>query len=113
MGYSRDEPFPTLLPKRLKGLDLYDNETIYRTVIYSKEAIQWSVKMKNFANDHSKINYIMAILRANINKVFKEVIAERHELAKKPKGTNAEIDKIEEVDNPKQKAKDITKFLED
>lgn len=113
LGYKEGQAFPTLLTKRLKDLDFYDNETIYKTVIYSEDAIRYSMKMKNFANDHARISYIMAILKANINTVFKQVIAERRELKKQPSQTNIDIDGMDESKNPIQKTKDLSKFVED
>ena len=112
LGYKEGEPFPTILTKRLKSLDFYDNETIYRTVLYSEDAIKYSMQMKNFANDYSRISYIIAILRANINKVWKQVLEERRQLKKQPSQTNIDIDGMEEVKNPKQKTKDISKFVD-
>lgn len=112
LGYEPGQPFPTLLTKRLKDLEFYDNEVIYKTVIYSKDAIQYSMKMKNFGSDHARISYIMAILKSNINTVFKQVIEERRQL-KKPTKTNIDIDGMDETKNPKQETKDISKFLED
>lgn len=113
LGYESGQSFPTLLTKRLKDLSFYDNEIIYRTVLYSEDAIKYSMKMKNFANDHARISYIMAILKSNINTVFKQVIEERKELKKQPSQTNIDIDGMNENKNPIQKTKDISRFIED
>ena len=113
LGYKEGQPFPTLLTKRLKDLDFYDNETIYKTVLYSEDAIRYSMQMKNFANDHARISYIMAILKANINTVFKQVLEERRQLKKQPSQTNIDIDGMDDAINPRQKTKDLSKYLEE
>lgn len=115
LGYQKGEPYPTILNKRLKSLDFYDNEVIYRTVLYCDESISNAMKTKHFDSTYMKIQYILAILRNNIAKVWKIVRAER----KAAKEQNKKLDDIvyveslDNVDNPKQINKDISKYVED
>ena len=100
--------------KRIKELDFYDNETIYRTMLYSDNAIHNALETKTFDSDYRKISYILAILRNNINKIWKIVLQERREakLDYQPIPSNI-YTSLSEIQNPKQKVKDISKFVED
>ena len=115
LGYKKGEPYPTILNKRLKSLDFYDNEVIYRTVLFSEEAILYALRTKEFDSTYMKIQYIMAILRNNIAKVWKTVREERK--AAKAEHRQLEdivyIESLDNVENPKQINKDISKFVED
>ena len=114
LGYESGQPFPTFLPKRIKELDFYDNETIYRTMLYCDNTIYDSINTKEFSSDYAKVSYILAILRNNINKIWKIVLQERRDakLAYQPIPSNI-YTSLSEIQNPKQKVKDISKFVED
>lgn len=113
LGYQSNQPFPTILPKRIKDLDFYDNETIYRTMLYSDKDIHYALETKTFKSEYGKICYIMAIIRNNINIIWKQVLQERREqkLAYQPIPSNCYAS-LSEIQNPKQKVKDLSKFVE-
>lgn len=115
LGYQKGEPYPTILNKRLKSLDFYDNEVIYRTVLFCDESISNAMKTKDFESTYMKIQYILAVLRNNIAKVWKIVREERK--AAKEQGKKLDdivyIESLETVKNPKQINKDISMFVED
>ena len=114
MGYHKGEPYPTILNKRLKSLDFYSNEVIYRTIIYCDESISNAMNTKEFSSSYLKIQYIMAVLRNNIAKVWK-MVREEQKIAKaqNKKQDVVYIDGLDNVKNPKQINKDISKFVED
>ena len=57
----------------------------------------------------------MAIIKNNINEVWKVVLQEQREArkAREQKISEVDLQSYEEIKNPKQKVKDISKFLED
>ncbi len=114
LGYHKGEPYPTILNKRLKSLDFYSNEVIYRTIIYCDESISNAMNTKEFSSSYLKIQYIMAVLRNNIAKVWK-MVREEQKIAKaqNKKQDVVYIDGLDNVKNPKQINKDISKFVED
>lgn len=114
LGYSKGQPFPTILPKRLKELDFYDNETIYNTICENEANIIYSLNTKEFNSDYSKICYVMAIIRNNIAQMWKKNMIARNEAKKayQPIPSNTYLS-LSDIQNPKQKVKDISKYLED
>ena len=114
LNYSEEQPFPTYLPKRVKELDFYDNETIYRTMLFCDEDIHTALYSKSFESDYVRVSYIMAVLKNNINKIWKIVLQERRDakLAYQPIPSSCYAS-LAEIQNPKQKVKDISKFVED
>lgn len=115
LGYQKGEPYPTILNKRLKSLDFYDNEVIYRTVLFCEDAILNAFQTKEFDSTYMKIQYMMAILRNNIAKVWKVVRQERKEAKEGTRQLDdiVYIESLDNVNNPIQTNKDISKFLED
>lgn len=115
LGYQKGEPYPTILNKRLKSLDFYDNEVIYRTVLYCDDIILNAMRTKEFESTYMKIQYILGILRNNIAKVWKIVREERKAAKEQHKKLDdiVYIESLDNVDNPKQINKDISKFVED
>jgi hypothetical protein len=69
---------------------------------------------KEFSSSYLKIQYIMAVLRNNIAKVWK-MVREEQKIAKaqNKKQDVVYIDGLDNVKNPKQINKDISKFVED
>lgn len=116
LGYHKGEPYPTILNKRLKSLDFYSNEVIYRTILYSDSSIRNALNSKEFNSTYAKIQYIMAIIRNNIAKVWKIVRTEQKEQKQKianEKNDILNMDGLENINNPKQVNKDISKFVGD
>lgn len=116
LDYQEGQPFPTILTKRLKELDFYDNETLYRTMCDEKveEGIAWATQNIKFDNDYMKISYIMAIIRNNVARIWKIVIKERKADNRPYMPIPSSLySSLQDIQNPKQKVKDISKFVED
>lgn len=114
LDYKKGQPFPTILPKRLKELSFYDNETIYRTMCDCEEIIQKSISDKIFDSDYQKISYIMAIIRNRIAKVWKIVRQEQRDAKRNYQPIPSNIyASLSEIQNPKQNVKDISRFVEE
>lgn len=116
LGYQKGQLFPAYIVKMLKQLSFYGNDTIYRTMEFCDNDIHTAIQIKDFDSDYRKASYIMAIVKNNINEVWKEVLQERREAKKAKQMQNSvpiEISNPEEISNPKQNVKDISKFLED
>ena len=116
LGYRQGQVFPTVLTKKLKELEFYGYDVILKTVEKSRSAIEYSMNTKDFSSDIHKISYIMAIIKNNINDVYREFqrtekIIEKQESKTKELGTIN--DEVMMSIGSKQKAKDISDFLED
>ena len=116
LGYKKGQVFPTVLCKRLKELEFYGYDVINQTVKKCKSSIEYALTHKDFASENGKISYIFAIIKNNINDVYKE--CQRKEKIEERQEKKIVI--IETVDErsimdigSKQKGKDISEFLED
>ena len=116
LGYVPGQVFPTILTKKLKELEFYGYDVINRTIDKSYNSIQYALRIKEFRSDMGKISYIFAIIKNNINDVYKQVLAEEKS-EKRQQEQIAHIDVVDEQTimdiGTKQKAKDISSFLED
>lgn len=116
LGYRKGQVFPTILTKKLKELEFYGYDVIFKTIEKCRSSIEYSTSTKTFKNDVNKISYIMAIITNNINDVYKEHLREE-KIAEKQQNQTGNIDVIDEQSimniGSKQKAKDISSFLED
>lgn len=116
LDYKTGQVFPTILTKKLKELEFYGYDIIIETIEKCRSSIEYSIKTKNFKNDLNKISYIMAIIKNNINDVYKEYLRKEKIIEKQQsQTTHFEADSDEVMTNigSKQKAKDISDFLED
>lgn len=115
LGYEPGQTFPAYIVKMIKQLSFYSNETLYRTMLFCDEDIHTAIQIKDFDTDYRKASYIMAIIKNNVNEVWKEVLKEQREARKtrEEKVSEVELQNYEEIQNPKQKVKDISKFVED
>lgn len=116
LDYVPGQVFPTILTKKLKELEFYGYDVINKTIDKSYDSIQYALRTKYFRNDVGKISYIFAIIKNNINDVYKQVLTEE----KSEKRQQEQVANIDVVDEQlimnigtKQKAKDISSFLED
>ena len=116
LDYVPGQVFPTILTKKLKELEFYGYDVINRTIDKSYDSIQYALRTKDFRNDVGKISYIFAIIKNNINDVYKQVLTEEKS-EKRQQEQVANIDVVDEQSimniGTKQKAKDISSFLED
>lgn len=110
LDYKPGQVFPTVLTKKLKELEFYGYDVINRTIDKAYNSIQYAIQHKNFKNDVGKISYIFAIIKNNINDVYKQVVQEE-----KKSETVCEIDNEVNIDNiqTNHKEKNIKKWLED
>lgn len=114
MAFPKDFPFPTILTKRLREIEHFGYETIYRTLIGQDATIRRILPTKTFDSEYLKMMYILAIVKNNIFPTWKIVLAEKREAKKNQKPVqDTTIQDIQEINNPKQNVKNISKFLED
>jgi hypothetical protein len=116
LGYKQGQVFPTVLCKRLQELEFYGFDVINQTVKKCRSSIEYALTHKDFANENGKISYIFTIIKNNINDVYKEHLRKEKTIEKQQIQTN-NIDVTDEQSimsiGSKQKAKDISSFLED
>lgn len=110
LGYKQGQVFPTILCKRLKELEFYGYDVINETVKKCRPSIEYALGTKNFSSDNGKIGYIFAIIKNNINDVYKQKVEEE----KKPIIEHY-IDESVDIDNIQttHKEKNIKKWLEE
>lgn len=110
LDYKPGQVFPTVLTKKLKELEFYGYDVINRTIDKTYNSIQYAIQHKDFKNDVGKISYIFAIIKNNINDVYKQVVQEE-----KKSETVCEIDNEVDINNiqTNHKEKNIKKWLED
>lgn len=116
LRYEHGQVFPTILTKKLKELEFYGYEVIEKTIEKCRSSIEYSMNTKTFKNDLNKISYIMAIVKNNINDVYRECVREEKIIEKQEKkAINFEATDEQTIMNigSKHKAKDISDFLED
>lgn len=109
LDYSPGQTFPTLIVKQLKQLDFYSKEVIYQTFLKCYDNIMYYLKNKDFKDDCAKIRYIFAIIKNNINDVYK---ADKIQKARKIEENRHEIADINRAGTI-QKGRDISKWLEE
>lgn len=110
LDYKPGQVFPTVLTKKLKELEFYGYDVINRTIDKAYNSIQYAIQHKEFKSDVGKISYIFAIIKNNINDVYKQVVQEE-----KRSETVCEIDNEVDIENiqTNHKEKNIKKWLED
>ena len=114
MEYTKEMTYPSILNKRLREIEHFGYETIYRTLISEDNNIRRAVREKIFDSDYLKMMYILAIVKNNIFKTWKIVLAEKREAKKDEKEiSDTTLEDFQDVKNPKQKVKDISKLLGD
>ena len=108
LGFDKDTIVPTILFKNLKSYEKMGYDIVYDTIIEEERDINWALQNVNFQNTTGMIMYVCKILENHMmdvyqRKKFRQCHANRKEIV---------IDNIE-INNKKQKTKDISKFLED
>lgn len=116
LDYQPGQVFPTILTKKLKELEFYGYDVILETIEKCRSSIEYSLRTKQFKNDQNRISYLMAIIKNNINDVYREHIR-NEKISEKQQVQVSNFEEVceEEVINigSKQRAKDISSFLED
>jgi len=112
LNYQKGQVFPTMLTKKIKELEFYPNEVIIKTVEKNYETLKYWMDNKEFSNDTGKISYLFAIIKGNINDIYKEW--KRNNLTEQYEKKSI-IDTEENIEtlNTTQKGKDISNWLED
>lgn len=96
---------PAYLVKRLK--DFPDYEVVYTILVNTQDTIRWAIENKNFKNEASIIQYVMAIVSNNYNMTSRQI--------KKQESKQETIDEPIDISvvNNIQKSRDISSFLDE
>ena len=114
--YEKGQTFPTNICRTIKELEVfYGLDVILETMNESAANIQWAMDNKEFKNEYGKCNYLMAIVKNNINDVWKRKKREKKEVENINRVLNSEdIDVSMPVNKPiKNKKTDISQFLDE
>lgn len=112
-NYEPGQKFPTVVTRRLKELEAYDNKTIYETIVDHQDDILWSFNNKNFDNEYGRFSYMMAIIVNNINDVVNIKLRDEKINKIENRKINTEDIDVEFDLNTKHKVRDISCFLEE
>lgn len=116
LDYKPGQVFPTVLTKKLKELEFYGYDVINQTIDKTYNSIQYAIQHKDFKNDIGKISYIFAIIKNNINDVYRQILREE-KIKEKQKTQTDHFESISESElmniGSKKKARDISEFLEE
>lgn len=116
LGYNNGQPFPSSLLKKLNELSYYDNAVIMETFKQCKDNILYWLNCKEFSSEYGKISYIFAIIGNRVADVNKKYVRVNKMIEDQQKNI-ADIELSDERKmlniGTKQKAKDISEFLED
>lgn len=112
LDYQKGQIPSSLLFKKLKELEFYDNEVILRTIEQQSDTIKYWMRTKGFQNDNGKISYLFAIIKGSINDVHKTWKREK-DLEQKLHNEDYSIPVNIDITANKQEIKDLSKWLED
>lgn len=117
LNYTDKQMLPPFFKKGLNSLlDVYDIEVIIETFKQNEKSINYWLSQDNkFKNEAGKINYMMAIIKNNINDVNKKW--QQEQKRKQPSKIDIDIDVANEIfevknKNIKRKNNDISQFLD-
>ena len=126
MGIRQDAILNTLAIKEISAIiKSYSYPCLTRTIKENSDSISWACEHKDFSNDSSKIKYVFAIIRNNIEKTYqkmkKEEVQKQKEEAeiKRMNESYVELEndsiivpiQAEESNRAKSKVMDISDFL--
>ena len=109
LGYSDGQPFPPILPKKLKELEFYDNEIILETFRQKANDIRYALNTKQFNNDFGRVSYMFAVVKNSIADVKKQFDYQNRQEQAAVKNIQA----AEDIAGTKNTGKDITAWLEE
>lgn len=104
LGFNGYKIIPSILFKVIASYKEIGYEALCKTITDQRRSIERAVKTKNFKNDFAKIRYVEAIINNNINNI-------NNSLKKEKRQKDIIIEDVT-LNNPKQKQKDISRFLE-
>ena len=111
LGYGNGQPFPPILPKKIKELSFYSNEIILETFKECADDIHYLLEHKQFSNEYGKISYMFTIVKghiADVAKKEKRMAASNEQV----KNNMIECGDLSSIGSKKQ-GKDISRFLID
>ena len=110
LDYSEGQPFPPILPRKLKELEYYDNAVILKTFKQKAKDIHQSFSIKQFDTDVQKVSYMFAIIKNSIADVQRQMkYAEKQEQQRE---IIFDTDNIDGSIGSQKAAKDISCWLE-
>lgn len=114
LDYEPGQIFPTVFAKKLKELDFYGYECIYKTfLIHEKDLMFWT-HHKEFDTDYGKIAYIFAIVKNNINDVYRQMKKEKRQQEIQERKVYDAPDEFDaDIQSVPHDNKDISKWLGD
>lgn len=71
LAFDPSMTFPTCITRSIKQLSFYGNETILETFEKCKPQIENAMRTKYFQSEYQRASYMMAIIKNNINDVYK------------------------------------------
>lgn len=109
LGYGKGQPFPSVLPKKIKELSFYNNDIILQTFKECSSDIHYWLEQKQFSNEYGMISYLFAIVKSRIAEVAKK---EKRLAATKSQQNHHQIE-WEDLSGlgSKKNGKDISRFL--
>lgn len=108
LGYPPKAKMPTYIFKALKELEGFGYQAVDQTIVDKTEDIEWALTHKDFASEHGRISYILAIIQNHCKETYDRLIKEK--LKEDKEDLPVEIEEVRQID---QKVKDISRFLDD
>lgn len=111
LGYGNGQPFPPILPKKIKELSFYSSDVILETFKECSSDIHYWLEHKQFSNEYGMISYMFSIVKgsiADVAKKEKRMAASKEQL----KNNMIECGDLSDIGSKKQ-GKDISRFLDD
>ena len=105
LGFEEYKIIPTILFKVINSYHEVGYEALCKTIVAKENVIKYAIANNSFKNDYAKIKYVEAVINNNINDIIRE------SKTKVSKNDNIVADDTK-LNNPKQKQKDISQFLE-
>lgn len=111
LGYGNGQPFPPILPKKIKELSFYSNDVILETFKQCADDIHYWIDHKQFSSEYGMISYIFTIVKgkiADVSNKEKMIAASNNQTNK----NTIECNDLSDIGS-KKKGKDISRFLDD
>lgn len=110
LGYGNGQPFPPILPKKIKELSFYSNDVILETFKQYSDDIHYWIEHKQFSTEYGMISYMFTIVKSHIADVARQ--EKRISTSNKQTNNLIECGDLSIIGSKKQ-GKDISQFLND
>lgn len=110
LGYGNGQPFPPILPKKIKELSFYSNDVILETFKQYSDDIHYWIEYKQFSTEYGMISYMFTIVKSHIADVARQ--EKRISTSNKQTNNLIECGDLSIIGSKKQ-GKDISQFLND